>query len=109
QQWLPDDVEQVLARVERPERVLEDELHLTAKGPQVVVGQSRDVDYLAAGAPEQDLSAGRFDGPQHALRCRSLAAAALADEAEDLAVVDDEADVVDGLDVADGALEEPTL
>src|SRR5690606_30316560 len=66
-------------------------------------------DDLATGAAEQHLAAGRLDSPQHALGRGGLAAAALAHQAEDLAVVDNEADVVDGLDVADGPLDETAL
>src|SRR5690606_13690778 len=105
QQRLADDVEQVLARVERAERVLEHQLHLAAQWPQLGLAQLGDVDDVAFRRAEQDLAGRRVDRAQHALRGRGLTAAALPAEAEYLPVVDGEGHVVYGLDVADGALE----
>src|SRR5690606_10597185 len=75
------------------------------EGPQLALGELGHVDDLTVRQAEQHLAGGRVHGAQHALGRRRLAAAALAHEAEDLAVVDLEADVVDGPDVADRALQ----
>ena len=56
-----------------------------------------------------DLPLRRLDGAQHAARRGGLATAALAHQAERLALVDVEVDAVDGAHVADRALEEALL
>ena len=93
---LADDVEDRHPGVQRPERVLEDDLHPAPQRPHVV---GVDVGQLVA--VEDDLAGGRRrqleDGPAE----RRLAAAGLADEAEDLAGEDVEVDAVDRVDGAD--------
>ena len=76
--------------IERRVRILEDDLHLPAVGPQSRLAQARDV--LAV---KPDAAGGRLDQPQHGAADRRLAAAALADQAERLAALDREADAVD--------------
>jgi len=56
--------------------------------------------------PALDLAGGRLDEAEHEAARRRLAAAALADQAERLALVDVEADVVDRAHAADLALDE---
>ena len=89
QQWLADDVEQRHARIERRERVLEDHLHLA---PQRT--QARDAAAIATSTTEPSRlrnrisPARRLDGAQDAARSRRLAAAALADQRQRLALPD---------------------
>ena len=78
---LGDDVAGRHARIERGERVLEDDLHLPAVGPQLGLAQMRDV-----AAVDPDAAAGRLDQPQDRAADRRLAAAGFADQAERLAV-----------------------
>ena len=93
---LADDVAHRHARVQRADRVLEDELHaptqsleLSPLGREDVL--SADVGRAARGRQESDERTAE----------RRLAAARFAHETEHLAVPDVEADVVDRVDVAD--------
>ena len=101
-QRLGDDVADPQPRVERRIRVLEHHLQLAAIGPHPVTRQR--VDALAA---DPDLAGGRLDQLEDGLARGRLAAAALADEAQGLALRDVERDAVDGVDLADGALQQP--
>ena len=82
-----------MPRVQRGVRVLEDHLHVATDAAQLVLLEVRDVAPL-----ELDRAAGGLVEAGHETRRRRLAAAGLADEAEGLALVDREADAVDGLD-----------
>ncbi len=94
-QRLADDLARRHARIERGERVLEDDLHLPPVGAQLRPAEARDV-----GTVELDAARGRLDQPQHgATDCR-LAAARLADQPQRLARTDREADAVDREDMA---------
>ena len=89
-------------RVERADRVLEDDLHVPAHRLQVA--RRRDADDVDA--VELDLARGRLEQPQQRAAEGRLAAAGLADEADRLAAADVEVDAVDRLQLADGALED---
>ena|SRR5205085_4082531 len=60
-------------------------------------------------AVEPDGAAGRLQQPKHGTRHRRLAAAALADEAQGLALADAEAHAVDRIDLPDGAADDALL
>ena len=99
---LADDVADLEARVERGVGVLEDDLELAPIGPHLVARQA--VDALAVDA---DLARGRVDQLEDRLAGGRLAAAALADEAQGLALGDVERDAVDRVHLADGAPQQP--
>ena len=98
---LADDVAGALPRVERGERVLEDDLQLPAVGPELLLAEARDVV-----AVELDGAGGRLDQAHDGAAHRGLAAAALADQPQRLARADREAHAVDGIDMADGAAQQ---
>src|SRR5204863_6510227 len=106
QQGLADIVEQGHARIERAEGILKDHLDLGPQRQQLALRQGREIDDLARSRTIEDLAAGRIDRAQDAARGGGLAAAALADQAERLALLEDEVDAVDGADMADHRLEE---
>jgi hypothetical protein len=91
-----DVMEDRLRRVERPERILEDHLHLRPvaqdRAPAAVL---RDV--VVA---EEDRARRRVVQPREQSRDGALAAAALADERGDRTAAQREADVVDGVNAA---------
>ena len=87
--------------VEGGKRILEDHLHAPPQRTELLVVEVRDV--LAV---EEHLAAGRLVEAQDRAADRRLAAARLADQAERLAAADLERDAVDGLDVADVAVED---
>src|SRR5207237_1889930 len=97
-QRLADDIASGHARVQGRERVLEDDLHLPAVGPQLGLAEPRHVI-----AVELDRAGGRLDQAQHGACHRRLAAAAFADQPQRLALADPEGDVVDRINLADGA------
>ena len=98
---LTHDPPHAVARVQGRVRVLEDHLHAPAQRPQGALAQVRDV------LPVEDhVAVRRLVQAQDRPAERGLAAAGLADEPERLATLDGEGDVVDGLDVADMAVEE---
>jgi hypothetical protein len=105
EQWLPHDVEERHARIERRVRVLEDHLHLAPQRAQPALRNRGHIDDFAVVAKE-NLPGGRRDGPQDAARRRGLAAAALSDERERLSLLKRERHAVHGLHVADGLLED---
>ena len=78
-------------RVERAEGVLEDDLHLPARRPQLGGGEAHDV-----AIAEADRAARRLVQAEDRPPERALPAAALADEAEGLARVELEAHAIDG-------------
>ncbi len=92
------------ARVQRGIGVLEDDLQLAAPGPHLLAREA--VDALAVDA---DLAGGRVDQLEDRLAGGRLAAAALADEPQGLALGDVEGDAVDRMDLPDGALQQPLL
>src|SRR3954467_5339692 len=104
-QRLPDDSADAVSRVQRRKRILEHHLHAPADGPHLLLAQLGDVAPL-----EEDLPAGRLVQAQARAGDRGLAAAGLADEADRLAALDRQRDVVHGTDVADVAIQhEPAL
>jgi hypothetical protein len=105
----PTEVEERHARIERRERILEDHLHLAAERAQLRGPQPAPSRPPIRRPPASDLPPGRLDGPQHAARGGGLAAAALTNEAERLALVDVEVHAVDRAHVADRALEKALL
>jgi len=92
---LGDEFHDALARVERGKRVLEDHGHLGAQAAHPTLAVLGDV--LAV---EDDLAGGRLDELEDRPAGRGLAAARLADDAERLALLDLEADAVDGMQQA---------
>jgi hypothetical protein len=103
------------ARIERPRRILENDLHPPAHGPQRGAARCRDVLSF-----EGDAAAGRFEKPHDEPRQRRLAATGFADQAEPFPRCDVEIDAGDGVqDVVarvpdhaalrtDGAVRSPT-
>jgi hypothetical protein len=96
-----DDLPHPLAWVERRIGVLEDHLDLAADRAEAL---PREPDQLLAA--ELDRARRRLEQLDDGSAERRLAAAGLAHEAEGLALVEGEADVVDGLDARDLAVEE---
>src|SRR5690606_13967731 len=90
-QGLADDVEHGHARVQRAERILEDELHPPAELHQLLLLERQHVDDGAAVVEQDATGIGRV-GAHHHLAERGLAAAALADETQALAALNVEAD-----------------
>ena len=78
------------ARIERGERVLEDDLHVAAER-----AERRGIELRDVAALEPDLAGGRLDQPQDAAAGRRLARAGFADQPERLARRDVEAHIVD--------------
>jgi hypothetical protein len=96
-----DEVAHLHPRVERADRVLEDDLHVPAHRLQVGAAEAQHVD-----AVELDLARGRLEQAQHRAAQGGLAAAGLADEADGLTAEDVEVDAVHGLELADGPPED---
>jgi hypothetical protein len=82
-QRFADDVAGRHARVQRGERILEDDLHLSPMRPQRRLTQASDV--LSV---EPDRALGRLDQPQHRTRHGRLAAAAFADQPQGFPLID---------------------
>ena len=101
QQPLADEVADGHARVQRADRILEDDLH-----PAAHVFLSTPCELRIVLAVELRAAGGRLLEAEQRAAERRLAAAGLADEAEDLAPADLERDVVDGPDVADDPAED---
>ena len=89
-QRLADDCADRHARIERGERVLEDDLHVAAERSERPGVELGDVAAL-----EPDFARRRFDQPQDAAPGRRLTRAGLAHQPERLALGDVEADTVD--------------
>ncbi len=98
---LADDIARGHARIERGERVLEDDLHRAPVRAQFCLAEMGDVV-----AVEPDAAAGRLDQPQDAARHRRFAAAGFADQPERLAGAKRKADAVDGVHGADAAAQD---
>ncbi len=98
---LADDVARGHARVERGERILEDDLHLAPVRPELGRAQARDV--VAA---ELNGARRRLDQTQDEPSDGRLAAAALADEAEGFCRADGEADPVHRAHMPDRPLQQ---
>jgi len=101
-EWRAQDIADGQPRIERRERVLEDDLHPAPQRHHLLRGVVRDV---LAGEP--DLAGGGLDQLQDRLAHRRLAAAALADDAENFALAKLEIDAVDGLHLRDHARQDP--
>ena len=99
-QRVADDRADPLARIQARVRILEDHLHLAAQRPQPAGAEL--LDRLAL---EDDLAGRRLEQPDDRAAERRLAAARLADEAERLALLHGEADVVDRVHARDLALQ----
>src|SRR5713101_2595343 len=95
-----DDLARPHSRVERRIWILKDDLHFSPGQTEPRTGEIEDV--LAANS---DFAGRRFHEPQGAASGRRLAAAGFAHQAERLALVDREADVVHRLDDSTGAEE----
>ena len=93
---LAEDRADLLARVQRAVRVLEDDLDLPAQRHQLLAPELGDIDAVIA-----DFAGGRLFETQDAAAHRGFAAAALADEAQCLAAADRQIDPVHRFDVAD--------
>ncbi len=76
-QRLGDDVADRHARIERGDRILEDDLHVAARGAHLLVGKIEKIAALP-----QDAAFLRFQQPQDGAAERGLAAAGFADDAE---------------------------
>src|SRR5262249_27095048 len=90
---LADDRAHGHSRVQRCERVLEDDLHVAAQALKLAAIERGDVLAL-----EPDLSRGRLDEPQDAASRRGLAATRFPNEAERLARREVEAHAIDRMD-----------
>src|SRR5258708_39663688 len=101
---LTDDVSDRHARVQRRVRVLEDHLHPAAHLAHLLAAELRVLD-----AVELHLAGGRLVELEDRAAGRGLTAAGLADEAERLALLDEEVDPVDGARSADRALDDDAL
>src|SRR5262249_61616156 len=97
---LADDPRHAVSRVERRERVLEHHLHPRTELAHARLACRRDVD-----AVEDDAAAGGLVEADDRAPNRRLPAARLADEAERLAALDRERDLVDRLARADVAVQ----
>ena len=100
-QRFADDVARRHARIERRERVLEDDLHLPPVGAQLPLVEMRDV-----GAVDPDPARGRLDQAEDRAPDGGLAAAGFADQRQCLAGADRKADAVNRVDVASGAAQQ---
>src|SRR5919201_1648584 len=96
-----DDGADALARVQRGIRVLKDDLELTPQRPHAAARELRDIV-----AVEDEAAVREVVEPNEATTQRRLAAARLADEADCLAAMDLERDVVDRMDPRDLTLEQ---
>src|SRR5205814_2023240 len=101
---LADDVADRHPRVQRADRILEDDLHPAAQALEIVAVLVEDL--LAA---DRCPSAGRILKADEGLAERRLATARLTDQPEHLALRDLEADAVDSLDVGQLSPEEPAV
>src|SRR5262249_61506479 len=92
-EWLGDRASHAHARIQRGERILEDDLHPLTRGPQ---SRGRQRDEVVA--LEADAAGRRLDEPQDQPSGGGFTTAGLADEAKDLAALDREADAVHRVD-----------
>ena len=103
---LGEGIVDALDRVERGIGVLKDHLHALAELEQFLTVEAHDVLELAVKIVEY-LAAGGVLQTHDGLAQRGLAAAGFPHHAQRLALIDGEAEVIHGLDVADVALEHP--
>ena len=101
---LADDRADLLARIERAVRVLEDDLDAAAQGDQFAAVEPGDIDAVI-----EDFTGGRLFETQDTAAHRRFAAAALADKSEGLAALDRQIDAVDRLHVTDMAARDHSL
>ena len=97
---LPDESPNRVTGIERRERVLEDHLHPRPQGPQLALGEPRDV-AAVEGDPARRWLVETEDRPSD----RRLAAAGLSDEADGLAAANRQCHAVHRLHVADVTVE----
>src|ERR1700676_388423 len=90
------DIASPHARIERGERVLEDDLHRTPVLAQLGLSEKGDIQAI-----EPDAAAGRFDQPQDTARHRGFAAAGLTDQPERFPDAQRKADAIHGMHGAD--------
>src|SRR5581483_2089487 len=95
-QAFTDEVAHAHARIERADRVLEDDLHVAASRLQLAARERRQLEAL-----EEDLSLRRLDEAEERPPERRLAAPGLADEADGLAAAHLEVDAVHRLHLRD--------
>src|SRR5258707_12770557 len=98
---LADDIAGRHARVQRSERVLEDDLHRTSMWTQVRLAEMGDIQAI-----EPDAATGRLDKAQDGARHRRFAAAGLPDQPESFSDANCEADAVHRMHGADAAAED---
>jgi hypothetical protein len=92
-QSLADDVAHPHTRVERSIGVLKNDLHLASHIAQLALGELQQIPAL-----KDHLAAGRFDESKNRSAQSRFAAARLADQAQSLALVDGQTDVIDRFD-----------
>ena len=88
---LGDDPGHGHARIERGERILEDDLHVAPPPPERGGIERQDVFAI-----ERDASRGRLDEPEEEARQGRLAASRFPHNAQRLALLERQADAVDG-------------
>src|SRR5438093_11600737 len=101
---LADDVADGHAWVQRRVWVLEDHLHPSPHAAHLFAAERRELDPV-----EDDVARGRLIELEDRAAGRGLPAPGFADEAERLALLDEEVDAVDGADGAHLALEDDPL
>ncbi len=108
-QRIGDDLEDGHARVQRRVGILEDHADVAPVRLEIAEVELRQVDRPAVPLVIEDLPAGGVVGADDRAPGGRLAAARLADQAEGLALADEEVDPVHGLDMADRAAQEALL
>ena len=103
-QGFADDVARRHARIERGERVLEDDLHLAAIGSHLRLAKTGDLPAL-----DFHRTGRRLDQAHHGAAGRGLATARLTHQPQCLALADRKADAVDGIDLANRAAQQALL
>ena len=77
--WLPNQVDNRHARIQRRVWILEDQANLLVIDFEPLVVHRRQIDYFAIFTPIENSAGGGIVGPDDAASCCRLAAAALAD------------------------------
>ena len=108
-QRLADDPPDRHARIERREWILEDHLHVGADLGELLRIQLLHLDLAELRIVERYLAGGRIIQANNRAAGGALAAAALADQAECFALLDEQIDTVDGLDLPDNPPEKATM
>ena len=101
-----DEFQDGHAGVEGGVRVLKDHAHVSAHLVELLVVELGHIDATEVWVAEEDGALGGGDGAQDHATGGCFAAAAFAHEPQSFAFVHLQADIVDGFDVADSALEE---